>query len=372
MNNEQKKILVVDDEESIGWSLEELFTDAGYCTRYAASFREAIELLKEEIFDLIVTDIKLGDGNGIDILKQGKKLQPSMGMIVMTAYGSLSTALKSIKLGVNDYIIKPFDVDDMKRSVRAVFKERSLIQGDGMRFKRTFPSLREVPGPDARLDIHSFESEPQHRVLFHVFESGPGVAAVLFAEYGREYGEDFASLLTAAMMAQDDCSAGLGQRVERGVGVLNRFGMAGGLKSLFYGHIETANGRFNYIHTGNNQHSVYRSVEERLCVLSAYGNDAAGCDWVVGPDDFLVLLESNSRIDPNAFITGGIAANGSGWDGRSFCDLIAADGDGEGLVNCGFAAVVGHGSKLTISPGPKIAVKDDLEFVSGGVIGANY
>ena len=362
MKNEHKKILIVDDEESIGWSLEEVFTDAGYCTRYAATFREAIELLEQEIFDLIITDIKLGDGNGIEILKRGKKLQPGMGMIVMTAYGSLSTALKSIKLRVNDYIIKPFDVDDMKRSVKAVFKELSLMQGNGARFKSTFPSLREIPGPGAKLDIQTFESEPQHRVLFHVFESGPGVAAILFAEYGREYGEDFASLLTAAMMAQDDSSAGLGRRVERGVGVLNRFGMAGGLKSLFYGHIETANGRFNYLHTGNNQHSVYRSVEERLCVLSAYGNDAVGCDWVIGSDDFLVLLESNSRINPNAFITGGIAANGSGWGGRSFCELITADSDGKRLVNCGFAAVVGHGGKLDVSPGPGIEIKAGSEI----------
>jgi len=350
MQSDQKKILVVDDEETIGWSLTELFTDEGYCTRYASSYAEAVDFIKQEIFDLVISDIKLGDGNGVEILQQAKKLQPEIGMIVMTAYGSLSTALEAIKLRVSDYIIKPFDVDQMKRTVKAVFKERSRLSGDGVRFKRTFPSLREIPASGPRLDIHTFESETQQRVLFHVYETEPGVAAILFAEYGREYGEDFASLLTSAMMAQDNSTTGLGERIERAVGVLNRFGMASGLRSLFYGHIELSNGCFNYLHTGSNQHSVYRSIEERLCVLSAYGPDAADNSGVIGPDDFLVLLESNSRISPNAFITGSIASGVSRWDSKSFSGWIIGNGDGGGLINCGFAAVLGHGFRAAAVP----------------------
>ena len=102
------KILVVDDEPIIVKMLEISLESKGYQVRLATNGFEAVEALLKENFDLIITDIELGDLNGIAVLRKAKDLNPMITGVVMTGNHEVSWAIEAIRAGVDDYFLKTF------------------------------------------------------------------------------------------------------------------------------------------------------------------------------------------------------------------------------------------------------------------------
>ncbi|MFC1568590.1 sigma-54-dependent transcriptional regulator [bacterium] len=127
MSNDTKKLLVVDDEEVIRDLLRETFLRKGYSVTTASHGKEALSKINKDKFELVVTDIRLPDISGMKILSESKKKYPDMGVIMITAYGSIKNAVKAMKQGAFDYITKPFNLDEMELVVAKFFDYQSLI-----------------------------------------------------------------------------------------------------------------------------------------------------------------------------------------------------------------------------------------------------
>ncbi len=108
------RLLIVEDEDLLCHSLSESLKKSGYGVERAASGEEASQLMKEQIFDLMLLDIRLPGMNGLELLDKVKANQPQLPIIMMTAYEDVGTAVQAMKLGAYDYISKPFLLDDMR------------------------------------------------------------------------------------------------------------------------------------------------------------------------------------------------------------------------------------------------------------------
>lgn len=122
----EKKILVVDDEQSSRIPLTELLENSGYSVMSGSSGIEALEIIKNNLPDLIITDIKMPKMDGITLFKKVKKQFPDIPVIIITAFGSIEGAIDSMKSGVVDYILKPLNFDDVLLKVLSVFKNIEL------------------------------------------------------------------------------------------------------------------------------------------------------------------------------------------------------------------------------------------------------
>jgi DNA-binding NtrC family response regulator len=126
---ELKKILVVDDEAPLREILQKGLTQmGGYLVEVAQNGQEAIEKIEKDIFDLILTDLMMPEMDGMELLKMIKGTRPEMPVIMMTAYGSIDTAVEAMKTGANDYITKPVDLRDLLLRISKVHQESRLLQ----------------------------------------------------------------------------------------------------------------------------------------------------------------------------------------------------------------------------------------------------
>lgn len=122
-----EKILVVDDEELIRRFLKETLERKHLDVTLAKDGMEAMKALKNSSFDLIITDMKLPDITGIDILKKAKELYPSTVVIVITAFGTIENAVDAIKLGAFTYLIKPFCADTIETAIEKINEHILLV-----------------------------------------------------------------------------------------------------------------------------------------------------------------------------------------------------------------------------------------------------
>jgi DNA-binding NtrC family response regulator len=111
------KILVVDDEGIVRTSCSRALSPEGYEVKLSQNGADAMRMLEEESFDLVLTDLKMPDIDGIEVLKMIKERWPQTEVIVITGYQTVDTAVKSIKLGAFDYIEKPFTPDSLIAAV---------------------------------------------------------------------------------------------------------------------------------------------------------------------------------------------------------------------------------------------------------------
>ncbi len=131
------RILVVDDESSMRELLSLMLRKEEYEVVLAESRASAAAALGRGPIDLVITDLKLPDGDGMEILRHVKAASPETIVIVMTAYGSTGTAVAALKLGAQDYLVKPFDVDELRIVVRNSL-ERAQLQRENVRLKAAF------------------------------------------------------------------------------------------------------------------------------------------------------------------------------------------------------------------------------------------
>ncbi len=126
VNHSGSSILVVDDEQIVLSLVEDTLTDDGYDVVTTLSANEAIELVKSRQFDFILTDIRMPEMNGIELVKEIHKISPTAGVIFMTGYANLDTAKQAIKEGAYDYIMKPFELSEIRQAIaRAVQQKQS-------------------------------------------------------------------------------------------------------------------------------------------------------------------------------------------------------------------------------------------------------
>ncbi|MBC8229701.1 sigma-54-dependent Fis family transcriptional regulator [bacterium] len=117
------KILVVDDEISIRKILFDLLERERYYVELASSAEEALEKIKETTFDLIISDIRMPGMDGFELLKKIRTMNVDSAVIFITGYGSVESAVEAIKLGVVDYIEKPFRFGQFKNLVSQILNE---------------------------------------------------------------------------------------------------------------------------------------------------------------------------------------------------------------------------------------------------------
>ena len=130
------RILVVDDERSMRELLAIVLRREGYEVLLAENGRTAIALLEREPIDLLISDIKMPDLSGVDVLRAAKKIDQDILGIMITAFASTETAVEAMRLGACDYLSKPFDIDLLKMKVREKIENRQLKQ-ENVLLKRT-------------------------------------------------------------------------------------------------------------------------------------------------------------------------------------------------------------------------------------------
>jgi len=142
-NDKPISILVVDDELSVRDSLTKWFTEDGYKAGGAADANEALKKLQPGKWDIIFLDIKLPGMDGMELQQRIKSIDPSVTIIMITAYASVDTAVKSLKEGAYDYVTKPVDPDYLSHLVANAIKQRRLLS-ENIQLKERIQELYEI------------------------------------------------------------------------------------------------------------------------------------------------------------------------------------------------------------------------------------
>src|SRR5574341_85151 len=122
------RVLVVDDERLIRWSVEQTLGKLGYDVGTAEDGATAVQMVREESPDIILLDLKLPDTDGLQVLRQVKEAHPDIQVVIMTAYADVGTAVEAMRLGAYDYIAKPIDFENLGVTLRNALETRQLRQ----------------------------------------------------------------------------------------------------------------------------------------------------------------------------------------------------------------------------------------------------
>lgn len=137
-------ILVVDDERVVRMMLEAALRAQGYRVQSAGSGGDARDLLAEEEFDLVLLDLQLGDTDGIEILREIKQSWPATEVILLTAHGSINSAISALRHGAFDYLLKPAQVNDIRERVERGLEQRRTAQQRSELLQRISDSARAL------------------------------------------------------------------------------------------------------------------------------------------------------------------------------------------------------------------------------------
>jgi len=122
------KILIVDDDQTMRRSLVNWFESESHHVYSAASGEEAIKKIKDSSYDIIITELKMPDIDGLEVLRYTKRLDSDTEVIIITAYGTVETAVNAMKEGAYDYIVKPFSPEEIDHIVKKIIEHQSLIR----------------------------------------------------------------------------------------------------------------------------------------------------------------------------------------------------------------------------------------------------
>jgi DNA-binding NtrC family response regulator len=124
MKQVHAKILIVDDDKTACDMLRDVLTGEGYAVTTALSGEEAVDIGAGEKFDVVITDLRMKELDGIDVLRAFQEKSPDTSIIVITAFGSMDSAVEAIQAGAYDYLSKPFKLDDIRLTVRRALERR--------------------------------------------------------------------------------------------------------------------------------------------------------------------------------------------------------------------------------------------------------
>src|SRR5947209_7502439 len=168
---EPARILVVDDEAAILRLLKEALTQWGYQVTGATSAAEALQALRGDMFDAVITDIRMPDMNGLELLKEIKRHDESVEVVVMTGYPTIASAVEALKEGAFDYLSKPLLLDEL-RHLMTRMTERRFLRGE-------VHSLRARLGEELTVNELVGNSAPMQRVKEIISKVAPTDSPVL-------------------------------------------------------------------------------------------------------------------------------------------------------------------------------------------------
>src|SRR5881392_2804090 len=138
------RILIADDHDALRRGLARGLTEAGHEVDEASNGNAAIERLHDSYFDVVLSDLKMGGSDGMDVLRTTRAMHPNTAVILMTAFGSVNTAVEAMKAGAFDYVQKPFEIEEMEVKIEKALEMR--------RMQHQIDYLRHAQG-----DIYDFE-----------------------------------------------------------------------------------------------------------------------------------------------------------------------------------------------------------------------
>jgi DNA-binding NtrC family response regulator len=172
-------ILIVEDKESMALMLKETLEAEGYRAITAADGQEGVRKIKGEATDMVITDLKLPGKDGIGVLKASMEENPLRPVIVMTAFGSVETAVEAMKEGAFDFVQKPFNVDHLLMLIKRALENQRLVT-ENMLLKEEFSSRLGLPDiigkSDAIADVADKikKAAPAKTTILLIGESGTG------------------------------------------------------------------------------------------------------------------------------------------------------------------------------------------------------
>ncbi|MFU8769753.1 MAG: sigma-54-dependent transcriptional regulator, partial [Desulfotignum sp.] len=180
------QILVVEDDPGHARMLKTLISDWGYAVRLADDGDTAVEQVKSHSFDIVLMDIKMKRMSGMAALSDIRAYNPSLPVVMMTAYSSVDTAVEALKIGAYDYLTKPLDFDRLKLTIERIL-ERIFLQSENRQLKERLKStalhhniLGKSPAMAALLDTLNMVAPTDANVLV-TGESGTGKELVATA-----------------------------------------------------------------------------------------------------------------------------------------------------------------------------------------------
>ncbi len=164
------KILVAEDERNLREGIAEAFRDAGHEVAEAENGRVAIDLIEDQVFDLVITDYKMPEADGLELTRRVAMINESTAVIMVTAYGTVEGAVEAMRLGAYDYIQKPFNLDELELKADRALKHRKMMS-----------RLAEIDRRDivGRFDDIVGESPAMRRIFEVVSKVAPSNATVL-------------------------------------------------------------------------------------------------------------------------------------------------------------------------------------------------
>ena len=122
----QKSILLVDDEEIIRFTLRRDIEEMGFCATAVADGEAALTALQEHSYDVVLTDLRMEGISGLEVLKRTKAMNPDIGVIILTGFGDISSAVEALRSGADDYLLKPYAYEDLNLRLRNCLEKQEL------------------------------------------------------------------------------------------------------------------------------------------------------------------------------------------------------------------------------------------------------
>jgi len=181
-------MLVVEDEAFQREMLRDLLTREGHRVTEAESGEKALQLLESSLFDLILLDFRMPGMNGLELLRQIKRINPEIEVVIMTAYGSIETAVEAMKAGARDYLTKPIDFEELCFLIERVAEHRTLVRENRM-------LRRELKARGVSADAIRYHSRKMAELVNLAGRVAPSQATVLIRGETGTGKELFARLL---------------------------------------------------------------------------------------------------------------------------------------------------------------------------------
>jgi two-component system response regulator PilR (NtrC family) len=184
-------VLIVDDERSMRELLEILLGGEGHAVSSASDVPSALRRIAEGELDLVVSDLRLGQASGLDVLSAVKQASPTTEVVMVTAFATTENAIQAMKLGAYDYVLKPFKVEELKLVVAKALEHRALVQENQLlrhRVGRQRPSSAELIGRSPSVEeVRALVDKvaPARTTVLVTGESGTGKEVVARAIHER-------------------------------------------------------------------------------------------------------------------------------------------------------------------------------------------
>jgi DNA-binding response OmpR family regulator len=180
------RVLVVDDEPHIVRPCIKALNIEGYKAQGAFDGQEALTLLQQQPFDLLLLDLKMPDMSGLEVLQQAKDLDPDIAAIIITGYGTLEAAIEAMRLGALDFVTKPLDIqviiNKVHQAIRHIHRPETIVRGNLRSMNLT--SIISINCNEGTLASLKIQHQDQQATVF--FEKGEIVHAVLGGQTGEE------------------------------------------------------------------------------------------------------------------------------------------------------------------------------------------